>query len=167
MLLGILLILDGCDRNSQQSETSVPNQTPQKITLPTDADEQRLREQRVVVEKYLGDDDSRAKYRTAAGKLGIIRAILQANIFKPDQTYKLQCLGIVFGDALVQDQKMEWIMVDDQYGRDPAVRVPGTSIILFPLTTISKRVEKGETVDVFNLFNGAVSKVNELRQRGV
>ena len=160
------MVLAGCGRGSKQSETSVPNQSPQKITPLTDADQHRLREQRAVVENYLGDDDSRTKYQTAAGKLGTIRAVLQANIFKPEQTYQLQCLGIVFGDALVQNQKMEWIMVEHEYGRDPAVRVPGTTIILFPLTTISKRVEKGETVDVFNLFNGAVSKVNELRQRG-
>jgi hypothetical protein len=166
VLLGILMAV-GCDRGSKQSGSSVPNQPPQKITQLTDADQQRLRDQRAVVEKYLGDDDSRTKYQTTAGKLGTIRAILQANVLKPDQKYQLQCLGIVFGDALVQDQKMEWIMVEDEYGRDPAVRVPGISIIVFPLTTISKRVERGETVDVFNLFNGAVAKVNELRQRGM
>jgi hypothetical protein len=145
----------------------VPNQPPQKITQLTDADQQRLREQRAVVEKYLGDENSRTKYQTTAGKLGTIRAILNAKVFKADQTYQLQCLGIVFGDALVQDQKMEWIMVEDEYGRDPAVRVPGSSIIVFPLTTISKRIERGENVDVFDLFNGAVAKISALRQRGV
>ncbi len=65
---------------------------------------------------------------------------------------------------------MEWIMVEVDYGRDPAVRVPGSSIIVFPLTAILKRVERverGEAVDIFNLFNGAVAKINELRSRGV
>ncbi len=138
VLLGMLMVLVGCDRGSKKSGSSVSNQPTQKITELTGADEQRLRDQRAVIEKYLGDDDSRAKYQTAAGKLGTIRAVLQANIFKPEQTYELQCLGVVFGDALVQDQKMEWIMVEDEYGRDPALRVPGTSMILFPLTTISK-----------------------------
>jgi hypothetical protein len=145
----------------------VPNQPPQKITQLTEADQKRLREQRAVVERCLADEDSREKYKTAAGKLGTIRSILQSKVFKPEQTYQLQCLGIVFGDALVQDQKLEWIMVEDQYGNDPAVRVPGTTIILFPLTTISKRVERGEEVDVFNLYNSAVAKVDELRQRGM
>src|SRR5262249_53109536 len=76
---------------------------------------------------------SRAKYQTAAGKLGTIRAILNGNVFKADQTYELQCLGVVLGDAFVLDLGTEWVIVEDSHGRDPAVRLPGTSILLFPL----------------------------------
>jgi hypothetical protein len=47
----------------------------------------------------------------------------------------------VLGDVFVQEMKMEWVMVEDYSGRDPAVRLPGTTIILFPLTMISKRIE--------------------------
>ena len=57
---------------------------------------------------------------------------------------------------------MKWSMVKDEHGRDPALRVPGTSIILFPLTMISKRIEKAETVDVFELYNGIAGRVLEL-----
>ena len=58
-----------------------------------------------ILQKY-----TKQKYKTAAGKLGTIRAILQGGIFKRDQTYELQCLGVVLGDAFVQDLGMEWIM---------------------------------------------------------
>ena len=108
-----------------------------------------------------------AKYQTAAGKLGLLRAVLQANLYSVEQTYELQCLGIVLGDALVQEMGMEWVMVDDEYGRTPAVRLANTSLILFPQTMISKRVERGEDVDVFNLFNGVASEVERLQARGV
>lgn len=57
------------------------------------------------------------------------------------KTCELQCLGIVLGDAFVQELKMEWVMVEDDGGRDPAVQPAGTTIILYPLTMISKRVE--------------------------
>jgi hypothetical protein len=107
-----------------------------------------------------------ARHQTVAGKLGTIRAILQANAFKPDQTYQLQCLGIVLGDALVQELKMEWVKVEDERGRDPAVQLPGTTIILYPLTMISKRIERGEQVDVFDLFNGIAAKVDEVQRKG-
>ena len=118
------------------------------------------------MEKYLADESSRAKYKTAAGKLGTIRAIFYGNVFKPDQTYKLQRLGVVLGDAFVLDLGMEWVMVEDAHGRDPAVRLPGTSIILFPLTMISKRMERGQKVDVFELFNGVAAEVETARRRG-
>ena len=53
-------------------------------------------------------------------------------------------------------------MVEDQYGRDPALKYKDSSIIIFPLTMISKRVEKGEQVDVFALFNDTAAKVEDL-----
>ena len=148
------------------TETPVSNEQEQKITALTEADEQRLRDQRAVVEAYLRKDVAREQYRTAAGKLATIRALLNANVFKPDQTYELQCLGIVLGDACVQQMEMEWIMVEDEYGRDPAVRMPGTSIIVFPLTMISKHIERGETVDVFEMFNTTATMVEDLQRKG-
>src|SRR5262245_54208626 len=141
-------ILIGCSRNDQsgkkapnggQTEKKVTNQPEQKIAALNEADQNRLRDQRAVVERYLGNEDSKEKYKTAAGKLGTIRAILQGNVFKPDQKYELQCLGIVLGDVFVQDMGMEWIMVEDEHGRDPAVRLPKTTIIFYPMTMISKR----------------------------
>jgi hypothetical protein len=140
------------------------SESPQKITALTEADQKRMRDQRAVIEQYLPDDGSRQKYKRAAGKLGIIRAILDRNQFKPTQTYELQCLGIVLGDAFVQDLKMEWVMVENESGRDPAVRLPKTTIIMFPLTMISKRVERGERVDVFDVFNGVTAKVEEMQR---
>ena len=146
----------------EPSRRVAAGQSPQNVAPQSDADRQSLRDQRAVVEKYLADESSRAKYKTAAGKLGTIRAILDGNVFKPDQTYKLQCLG----DAFVLDLGMEWVMVEDAHGRDPAVRLPGTSIILFPLTMISKRMERGQKVDVFELFNGVAAEVETARRRG-
>jgi hypothetical protein len=57
-------------------------------------------------------------------------------------------------------------MVEDEYGHDPAIRLPGTSIILSPLTMISKRIERGEEVDVFDLFNRVAAEVEKLRKEG-
>jgi hypothetical protein len=149
----------------EASATVVADQSSQRVTPLSDADSQRLRDQRAVVEKYLGDESSRTKFKTAPGKLGTIRAILSGNVFKPNETYKLQCLGVVLGDAFVLDLRMEWVMVGDAYGRDPAVRLPGTSFILFPLTMISKRIERGEKVDVFELFNGVAAQIEATRRR--
>jgi hypothetical protein len=140
------------------------NQPKQEITPLSEADHKRLHDQRGVVEEYLADENSRQKYKMAAGKLGIIHGILESDLFKPNQTYELQCLGSVLGDAFVQKLNMEWIMVEDEYGRDPAVRLPGTDITLFPLTMISKRAERGEKVHVFDLFNNLPAGVDELRR---
>jgi hypothetical protein len=138
--------------------------TDQTLTPLTAADEQRLSEQRAVVTRYL-DEDGRQKFEAAAGKLGTLRALLAANVFRSDQTYELQSMGIVLGDVFVQDMGFHWVMVEDEYGRDPAIRYAKTSVILFPLTMIAKRVEAGDTVDVFDLYNGLAARAGELIER--
>jgi len=136
----------------------------QKIEPLSPDDTARLAKQRGVIEHYLGGDAANLqKYQTVAGKLGLLRALLERNVFQPAQTYELQCLGIVLGDALVQHCGVEWHMVEDQYGRDPCVQLPGSTVVLFPLTMISKRVEQGEPVDVFNIFNWTASQIAELK----
>lgn len=137
VLLSGSLLLCACVDHTKQTEARMKSESTQKITALSEADQERLQDQRAVIEKFLTDETSRKKYQTAAGKLGTIRFILDKNLFKPTQTYELQCLGIVLGDAFVQDLKMEWVTVEDEHGRDPAVRLPKTSIILFPLTMIS------------------------------
>lgn len=165
LLCASMLVCANVD-HAGQSEAQMTSESSQKITALTEADQKRLGDQRAVIEKFLPDDSSRQNYQKAAGKLGIIRAILDRNLFKPTQTYELQCLGIVLGDAFVQELKMEWVMVEDEHGRDPAVRLPKTSIILFPLTMISKRIERREKVDVFDIFNGVAAKVEEMQRQG-
>jgi hypothetical protein len=136
-------------------------ETKQQISEPTPEDLRHLAKQRACVEAYLADE-SRDKYRTAAGKLGLLRALIEAKVFRPDQTWELQSMGIVLGDALAQELGLRWVMVEDDYGRDPALAVPGKSVLVFPLTMISKRIEAGQPVDVFDLFNWAARQTRDL-----
>jgi hypothetical protein len=98
--------------------------------------------------------ESQHLYEQMDQKLRLLDGILRNKWIPPTETLKLQCLGVALGDALAQKFGLEWVAVEDEYGRDPALRLPGTSFILFPLTMISKRIEKGEPVDVFELFRG-------------
>jgi hypothetical protein len=161
LIMGLFSFL-GCSKPIGTPEATAAQQ---KISLPSPADLDRLAKQRAVIEHYLGDDDSRTKYQTPAGKLGLLRALLAQQVFKPTQTYELQCMGIVLGDTFVQEMGMEWITVEDEHGSDPAVRLPGTSVIIYPLTMISKRVERGESVDVFDLFNGIADQIDQVKHK--
>lgn len=138
----------------------------QKISNLTNQDSASLIQQRAVIEKHLSKDDLKTKYLTPAGKLGVLRALIDAKIFSKSQTYELQSMGVVLGDAFVQEMGFRWIIVEDEYGRDPAIKYKETSIILYPLTMISKRIEKGESVDVFEMFNTTAAKVDELIAQG-
>jgi hypothetical protein len=138
------------------------SQPQQLVSEPMPEDLAHLAKQRAFIEAYLGDDAAREKYRTTAGKLGLLRALLEAHVFPPGRTWELQSMGVVLGDAFVQELGLRWVMVQDEYGRDPALAVPGQTVLLYPLTMISKRVEQGETVDVFDLFNWTAAQIENL-----
>lgn len=112
------------------------------------------------------DEGARHQYDTLEGKLRLLDTILQNRWIAPDETLKLQCLGVTFGDALVQKLGLSWVAVEDEYGRDPALALEGTSVRLFPLTSISKRVERGEEFRVRELFEGACRTIERLRHEG-
>ncbi|MDX8353179.1 DUF3806 domain-containing protein [Cognatiyoonia sp. IB215182] len=138
----------------------------QRVSQLSQQDKDHLDAQRAIVSKYVADS-SLERFETAAGKLGTLRALLDANTFSKEQTYELQSMGVVLGDALCIQLGMEWAVVEDDYGRDPAVRYRGTSVIVFPQTMISKRIEDDVDVDIFDLFNWTVDKVNELIEEEV
>jgi NAD-dependent SIR2 family protein deacetylase len=103
------------------------------------------------------------KYETLDGKLRLLDTILKNNWIEKTETVKLQSLGIAFGDALVQEMGLKWIAIEDDYGRDPALILEGTSIKVFPLTSISKRIEQGEKVEIYELFKAACNTIARMK----
>lgn len=81
LLVQTALVLCLTATGAPSDKPKMPGQPPQQITALTPEDQKRLRDQRAVVEKYLADETSRQKYQTAVGKLGLIRAVLNANVF--------------------------------------------------------------------------------------
>ena len=77
----------------------------------------------------------------------------------------MQSLGVTFGDALAQRLGLSWVTVEDEYGSDPALHEDGTTIVVFPVTTISKRIERGDVVDVQELFDQACMSIGRLRDK--
>ncbi len=103
----------------------------------------------------LSDDDT---------DLDVLQRLLDLGVPGPEQTFELQCLGIVFGRRVVAAlDGVDWVIVEDEYGRDPALRYLRTSLLVFPLTMISKRVEDGEQVRVRELFEELCVELERLR----
>ena len=134
----------------------------QKIEALLGEDAHSLERQRTWVRNHY-EPDARHQYETIEGKLRLLDTIIRASWIDPTETWKLQSLGITFGDALVQKMGLSWVIVEDEYGRDPALHDHGTTIVVFPATTISKRIERGEAVDVRELFGQACHSINRLR----
>jgi hypothetical protein len=132
----------------------------QRVDIPNEQDMLRIEAQRAWVREHF-EPESRHEYETLVGKLRLLNTIVSQKWVEPHETVKLQCLGIALGDALVQELGMRWVVVEDGQGRDPAIELPGTTVVVFPLTMISKRIERGEDVDVLGLFKAVCGKIRE------
>jgi hypothetical protein len=97
---------------------------------------------------------ARNNYETVDGKLNLLTGIIASGWIEPHEVVKWQSLGATFGDALAQELMLEWVKVEDEYGIDAALIWPGTSLLCFPLTMISKRIERGEEIVVREMFDG-------------
>ena len=119
-----------------------------------------LQEQRDWVKgHYIENADE--EYASIEGKLRLLDVIIKEKWIEPHETYKLQSLGATLGDAFAMDEDYKWLQVTDELGTDPALRYKQTSIVIFPRTMISKRIENGEDVDVYDLFLGIKKYVQD------
>ena len=125
------------------------------------ADNARIEAARDWIKGHFTKDRDKS-YAPLEGKLRVIATILESGWIESNETWKLQALGVAFGDALAQKLMLDWVTIADEYGRDPALNWPGTSIYSYPLTVISKRVERSECVDVRQLFEAACEQLSDM-----
>lgn len=138
----------------------------QKIEPPTESDidyiARAVLHAEHVVQEALGSSMDGTK-----NDLSLIQRALDQGSIEREATYTLEALGLAFGRAFIHENTdYDWWMVEDEYGRNPAIRYKRTSLLAFPQTMLSKRVEDGETLDVVELFDGLTRRLTELIEDG-
>ena len=139
----------------------------QKIEPPTEKDIENIAMGVVhagqVIEQALDED-----LDGTHDDLALIQRVLDQGLVEPEATYTLQAFGLAFGRVFLNEfPDYDWWMVEDEHGRDPAIRYKETSLLVFPMTMISKRIEDGDPFDVSELFDGLAKQLAELIQEGV
>jgi hypothetical protein len=125
-----------------------------------------LEVQRSWVRKHF-ESDAQHKYDTVSGKIHVIDTILRNNWVQRHETAELECLGVTFGDALAQALQLKWVAIEDAKGRNAGLVLEGTSVNCLPITTIAKRVQYGEEINVVELFAQACATIlRMLENRG-
>jgi hypothetical protein len=135
----------------------------QQITAPTEDDILDLA-RRVALVSQLAKQHLGRPLERDDSDLDALQGLLDAGVPAASETFQLQCLGIVFGMRVIAAvEGLDWAMVEDEYGRDPALRYQTTSLLVFPMTMISKRIEAGDEVDVRELFEGVCTQIEALK----
>lgn len=130
----------------------------------SEADKESLKKVREVILTVLKEHYSIPTLRKDQTDLPHIQRILDGRLFDASQTYELRCLGVVFGDILATELGLRWFMISDEFGIHPTLQIPEINDNLNPVTMISKRVERGDSVDVHWLFKTLQSDLQGLKE---
>jgi hypothetical protein len=73
-------------------------------------------------------------------------------------------LGLAFGQVFLESNSgFDWWMVEDEYGREVALRFGNRTFLIFPGSMFSNRHEDGEDIRVAILFADLSREVDALR----
>ena len=133
---------------------------------PLGALEQRqMRAQRAVVDqlarRHVGTPLTTGR---SLNDLRVIQDILERTHLSGEQSYELQALGVALGDVMAEHLGLDWVVVNDDLGRSRALRFGETDNLIFPITMISKRVERNVRFEVSELFEKTRESVDEFRR---
>jgi hypothetical protein len=140
-LLGLLF--------SQSNRKATPEP---KFTDLSREDSARLEHQRTVVAAEVKRRYGTRTLTRTKQDLPVLQDLIDEGVFNKSQTYELQSLGVAFGDVLASELPLRWVMVVDEFGTDPTLRFKQTTVQINALTMISKRIEKGEPVNLLELL---------------
>jgi Domain of unknown function (DUF3806) len=128
-----------------------PSLTPKFNDLSA-SDRVRLDRHRAVVAATAKQKYGTAGLAKTAADLPVLQRLVDDNAFNKTQTYELQSLGVAFGDVLASELSLSWAMVTDEYGTDPTLRYKDKPVNINAPTMISKRVERGQVVNLVQLL---------------
>lgn len=127
-------------------------------------DKTRLERQRALVAAVVKQRYGKPALTKTVSDLAVLQRLLDDRVFGKTQTYQLQSMGVAFGDVLVSELPLRWVMVTDEYGTDPTLRFEKTTIQINALTMVSKRIERNEAVNLSELLRATRNQLRQLEQ---
>ncbi len=98
--------------------------------------------------------------------LADLQTLVERVALEPHQTLELQAFGVALGDVLARQLQLRWVVFRDELGRSRALQVDDSELLVFPVTMLSKRIERSLPVDVRELYVSAARRVEEMRRAG-
>lgn len=133
------------------------------LSPPTDADIAALGAQLARASALVAHVVPSARLGGTDADLALWQRVLDSGWVAGRDTYDLQSLGAAFGSLLIDSfPGLDWVIIEDEYGREATVRYKDSSLAINVLTMISKRVEDGEAVDVRRLFEKLLAGLPQL-----
>ena len=114
-----------------------------------------MQAQRDLLEDLVARNSGRRFNGNRDNDLELLQLLLDRRLVSPDQTRKLQAMGVIMGDLLAADLGMHWVIYEDRIGRSRALRYRQSDDYLFPITMISRRREADNHTPVAAIYDKA------------
>ncbi len=137
---------------AQSSSWQQPSAIEQRVEPLSAIDRQFMANQRADVERR-ANALGRQLSGNATRDLGTLQRLLDTGSVGRDDLLGLQAMGVVLGDLLSKELRMEWVVYRDRAGRSRALHYPNTDVYLFPVTMISRRYSVGADKPVAEIFS--------------
>jgi hypothetical protein len=131
----------------------------QEITTLLPAHAERLQQWRRAAVESAKATLGRSSFAGGDSDLQVIQSVLDHLSFDQADTLALEGLGIIMGDVLARKLDLRWVTMTQGTESMPALQYQESGILMYPRDLIVKRIERGETVDVMDLFNTLVEHV--------
>jgi len=126
-------------------------------------DEQLLQEQRqrvaTLARRHVG-----ASLAGSLDDLRVLQQVVDRAPLDPEETFALQALGVALGDVMAAELGLHWVAYRDELGRSRALRLGDTELAIFPVTMISKRVERGVPFRIEELYRKTAEEIARYRR---
>src|SRR4051794_24834528 len=151
-------------RRSKQPDRADPPQVTPLNEGEVAWRDQQLEIGRLLVERYTGanDEDLPALDRLDA----CIAGWQSDDDSRVDVNVLINGVGVAFGEHLARQARLQWVIATDDHGSDLALHGQPGDILVFPASTVAKRVVAGETAFVQSLYSSLVSGIEDRRRGG-
>jgi hypothetical protein len=138
---------------------------PRLIGAPGPSDQMKSERQRKLVDELSRRNLGTPVYGREKRDLDTLQRLLDDGFVRRDDVFAQQSLGLVLGDIMVANMKLEWVVVDDDFGHSRALRYRGSDQLFFPITMIPKRLKAGERIRMRALYALVEDRVRILDER--
>jgi hypothetical protein len=133
---------------------------PQIMALES-RDERKLTRQRELISELAKRHVGASITGRSLEDLSVLQQILDLRMLGRDNLFEYQSMGVALGDVMAAQLGLDWVVVEDSHGRSRALRYRSTKNLIFPVTMLSRRVEKEERFTVRELYDLGEERVME------
>ena len=120
-----------------------------------------VKKSRRFIQKYTGKNLTGTLKDLKLFDYGFKVWMLSEDLRKEKNDEVVNSLGAAFGQLMVKELNMEWVVVNDKYGEDWAIQHKDTGIISYPYSSIYKRIVSKKTDFMEPIFYVVQKSIDE------